>query len=440
MNVPALPAPDPARWPLRGAIRLGLAALLALVLGLGGWAVLARLSGAVIAPGRVEVESHRQLLQHPDGGVVAEVLVREGETVAAGQILLRLDGALLHGELALLEGQLFDNQARRARLAAQRRGSDHLEFPEALVTAAAADPALAEVMAGQSRLFAARRAALDQARAQLAGQQAQITARLTGIAAQVSALATQRTLIGRELADTRALFDKGLAQAPRLLALEREAARLDGQLAELAAARMEAEARRSELAIQHRRQIAARREEAETDLAALAAQALDLTGRRRSLAARIARLDLRAPSAGIVHQLTVTTPGAVLRGAEPILALVPQDRPLLVVAHIDPHDIDRAGIGQPASLRFSAFSGTGMPEIAGRLTHIAPDAVSDPASGASYYRAEIAIPPEERDKLGGLTLIPGMPVEAFIQTGAQSPLRYLLKPFADHLSRAMREG
>lgn len=436
---PPLPAPDVARWSPRRAIGLGLAALILLVAGLGGWAVLARLSGAVVVPGRVEVEGHRQLLQHPEGGVVAAVMVREGEAVAAGQLLLRLDGTALRDDLALLDGQAFDTEARRSRLEAERAGADELHFPPALEDAAATEPGLAALLAAQRALFLARREAKAQTRAQLARQTAQATARIAGLTAQSEAAATQRALIGRELADTRRLLDKGLAQAPRVLALEREAARLDGQMAELSAARREAGAQRDELAILLHRQAAIRQEEIEAELATLAQRALDLAGQRHALAGRIARLDLRAPTSGIVHQLTATAPGAVLRPAEPVLALVPDDRPAVVALRIDPADIDRTGPGQAVGLRFPLAAARTLPEITGRLSMIAPDTVSDPTTGAAYYRAEVTLPPEARAALGTLDLTPGLPVEAFIRTGAQSPLRYLLKPFADHLARAMRE-
>lgn len=434
---PPLPVPDPARWPMGGAIRLGLAALALLVLGLGGWAVFAQLAGAIHAPGRIEVESHRQTLQHPEGGIVAEVLVHEGDHVTAGQVLLRLDGTLLRNELALTEAQVFQARAHRARLEAERADRPALRFPSDL-TQAASNPERAEILASQASLFTARHEAQAQMQAQLARQGSQITARLAGITARAEALTSQRALLERELTDTRTLFDKGLAQSPRLLALEREAARMDGELAELAASREEAESRAEELEILARRQTATRREEAESDLAALTARELDLAARRRDLTERIARLDLCAPVAGIVHQLTVTAPGAVLRGAEPVLAIVPQDRPLLVVARIDPADIDRAHLHQPAVLRFSTLPAP-VPELTGAMTHIAPDAVADPATGTAYYRAEITIPAEELARLGAHPLIPGMPVEVFIRTGSQSPLRYLLKPLADHLARTMRE-
>lgn len=437
---PPIPRPDPARWPLRGAIRLGLLGLILLVAGLGSWAGFARLVGAVIAPGHIEVESRRQTVQHPDGGVVAATLVREGDSVAEGQLLLRLDASLHLGELALIETQYLDASARDARLEAEATDQDRIRFPNALVSAATNNPEVAAILAAQANLFATRREALTQSLAQLSRQGDQIAARIDGLDAQSAAITIQRALIGRELADTRTLLDKGLAHAPRVLALEREAARLDGQLRELAASHAEALARQAELTILRQREITGQRNEAQSEQATLATHMRELAGRRAELILRIARLEVRAPAAGIVHQLIATTPRAVLRAGEPMLAIVPQDQPLVVVARIAPADIDRTSIEQEVSLRFSAVSARNMPEIFGVLTMIAPDTVSDPGTGAIYYRAEITIPETERAKLAPHRLVPGMPVEVFIRTGEQSPLRYLLRPFGDYLSRAMREG
>ena len=437
---PTVPEPDPGRWRVGGSIWVGAVALAVLVFGIGGWAVLARLSGAVLASGQVEVESHRQIVQHLDGGIVEGIFVREGDLVEAGQVLLRLDGRMLRSELAIVEGQYFEILARRGRLEAERASRDDLTFPELLVKAAQDDPSIDEVMAGQTSLFLARRDTQAQALEQFGRQITQIEAQRRGIDAQIAALDHQRRLIGRELADAESLLGKGLAQAPRVLALEREAARMDGQLGELEASRAQSEARMTEIDIMRLRQIAARREEAETALSDMAEDELRLAERRRNLSESIARLEIRAPVAGVVHQLGITTPRAVIRAAEPILYLIPQDRPLVVVAQVAPIDIDQVGIGQPVALRFSAFSQRTTPEIEGRLAGISADAVIDDLTRMTYYRAEITIPPEEQAKLGALTLIPGMPAEVFIRTGEQSPMHYLLKPFTDYLSRAMRES
>lgn len=432
--------PDARRWPVRGAVWLGMIALLVLVLGFGGWAMLARISGAVLAAGQVEIESRHQIVQHPDGGVVGEINLREGDHVEAGQMLMRLEGNLLRTELTIVEGQYFEILARRGRLEAERANNDQIRFPALLTEAAIAEPALHEVMAGQTSLFEARRNSLAQSLEQLARQEAQISAQVTGIEAQIIALKDQRQLIGRELKDTRQLLDKGLAQASRVLALEREAARLDGQLGELAAARAGAEAHATEINVLRLRQGATWREEAESALRDLDERELELAERRRALTDRIARLDIRAPISGTVHELAITAAQSVIRPAEPILYLIPQEGRLIVIARISVMDIDQVAVGQPVNLRFSSFSQRTTPEIEGELTRISADSMIDEATRLAYYRAEITIPESERARLGELTLIPGMPVEVFIRTGEQSPMQYLLKPFTDYLSRAMRES
>lgn len=431
---------QPPRWPVQGAVWLGMVALLVLVLGFGGWAMLARISGAVLAAGQIEVENRHQIIQHPDGGVVADINLREGDHVEAGQILMQLEGGLLQTELTIVEGQYFETLARRGRLEAERADQDEIRFPPLLLEAAADDPTLNRVMADQASLFAARRDTLAQSLEQLARQEAQIRAQITGIDAQIVALTNQSQLIGKELKDAQHLLDKGLAQASRVLALEREAARLDGQLGELSASHAAAEARATEINVLRLRHTASWREEAESTLRDLDERERELAERRRALGERIARLDIRAPISGTVHELAITAAQSVIRPAEPILYLIPQEGRLIVIAQIGVMDIDQIRIGQPVSLRFSSFSQRSTPEIEGELTRISADSITDEMTRMAYYRAEITIPESERAKLSDLTLVPGMPVEVFIRTGEQSPMRYLLKPFTDYLSRAMRES
>lgn len=253
-------------------------------------------------------------------------------------------------------------------------------------------------------------------------------------------MSTQRDLLQKELADQQSLLDKGLAQASRVLALQREAARLEGQLGEMTASRAQAETRQLAIGIEKLRMTAERREGAETQLRDIGYRELELAERRRSLTEQISRLEIRAPVAGIVHDLQVTTPRSVIRPADQIMYIIPQDRPLVIGARIATINVDEVQIGQPVILRFSAFSSRTTPEINGTLDRVSADALVDEATRAPYYRAEVSIPPEELDKLGQLALIPGMPVEVYIQTGERSPLAYLVKPLADYFNRAFRES
>ncbi|RNF35606.1 HlyD family type I secretion periplasmic adaptor subunit [Paracoccus methylarcula] len=431
---------QPERWSVRGSLMLGIFAIILLFGGFGVWAFQSRIAGAVVAPGQVEVQQQRQVVQHPDGGVVEEIPVEEGETVAAGQVLLRLDGTLLMTELAIVEGQYFEILARRGRLEAERADAEAPDFPDELLESAGQDPKLAKLVAGQESLFTARRDTLHQSLEQLAKQSQQVNSQVTGIDAQLAALAEQRELIGQELTDQQSLLDRGLAQASRVLALRREAARINGQIGELQANRAAAETRQTELDVQRLRMTAQRREEAETELRDLGYRELELAERRRSLIEQIDRLELRAPAGGIVYDLKVTTPRSVIRAADPLMYIVPQDRPLVIGARIATINVDELRPGQPVALRFAAFSSRTTPEISGRLLRVSADALIDEATRAPYYRAEVTIPPEELDKLGELALIPGMPVEVYIQTGERSPMAYLLKPLMDYFNRAFRES
>ncbi|SDW91054.1 HlyD family secretion protein [Paracoccus sanguinis] len=433
------PTPPAARWSARGAVLLGVFGLLLLIGGFGGWAVFSRIAGAVVAPGQVEVEQHRQVVQHPEGGVVEQIAVREGQTVAAGDLLIRLDGTLLRTELAIVEGQYFEVLARRGRLEAERVDQPEITFPTELTELAPSRPDLQAMIDGQTSLFRSRLDTLHQSTEQLDAQAEQVGQQIEGIDAQTVALDQQRVLIGRELKDAQSLLDKGLAQAPRVLALEREAARLDGQLGELKAGRAQGQTQITEIGISKLRLAATRREQAETELRDLGYRELELAERRRGLTEQIARLDIRAPVSGIIHQLQVTTPRSVIRPAEPVMYLIPQDRPLVIAARIAPINVDEVHVGQQVVLRFSAFSSRTTPEIDGTLARVSADAVVDEASRMQFYRAEVTLPQSERDKLGDLALIPGMPVEVYIQTGERSPLAYLVKPLSDYFVRAFRE-
>ncbi|OJH45541.1 HlyD family type I secretion periplasmic adaptor subunit [Paracoccus sp. SM22M-07] len=428
------------RWSVRTPIIAGLLAVIILVGGFIAWAMMSQISGAVVASGQVEVEQQRQIVQHPDGGVVESIAVKDGSDVKAGDLLLGLDGTLLRTEHTIVEGQYFEVLARRGRLEAERGETEEVTFPDELTTAAKDDPDLAGLVEGQASLFRTRLDTLRQSLDQLAKQSDQITSEIEGIDAQIDALGTQRDLIGEELVDQQSLLDRGLAQASRVLALQREAARMDGELGSLQANRASALIRQTELEIQRLQLGAERREQAETELRDLGYRELELAERRRSLVEQISRLEIRAPVSGLVYNMQVTTPRSVIRPADPLLYIIPQDRPLVIGARLQTINIDEVMVGQPVVLRFSAFSSRTTPEIDGRLDRVSADALLDEATRAPYYRAEVSIPPEEMEKLGSLALVPGMPVEVYIQTGERTPMAYLLKPLADYFNRAFRES
>ncbi|RVT87327.1 HlyD family type I secretion periplasmic adaptor subunit [Rhodobacteraceae bacterium CCMM004] len=431
---------DAPAWSARRPVILGILALFLLVGGFGGWAVFTRISGAVIAAGQIEVERNRQIVQHPDGGVVAAILVDEGDRVEAGATLIRLEPTQLRTQLASTETQLFEVMARRGRLESERDGAADIVFDPVLAEAGAADPKVAGLMAGQQRLFAARAESISAAVDQLNGRKAQIARQIEGIAAQQAALESQLGLIGEELTAQQSLLDRGLAQAGKVLALQREEARLRGSVGELLASAGEAAERMSEIEIQILQLGSDRREEAISQLRDLQVREVELAETRTGLRDQLDRLEIRSPVAGIVYGLTVFAEQSVLRPAEPVLYIVPQDQPLVIATRVEPIHIDQVFVGQEVVLRFSAFDARTTPELVGVVTLVSADSFVDEQMGVAYYRAEIHLSEGEADKLPGhLVLIPGMPVEAFLRTEDRTPLAFLIKPLADYFTRAFRE-
>ena len=431
---------NPVQISTRAPLLLGAAAIAILLGGFGAWATLSQIAGAVVASGQVEVEQNRQVVQHPDGGVVAEIQVKDGDFVAAGAPLIRLDGTLLESELAIVEGQFFEILARRGRLEAERDSASTIIYPKELMDFAVGRPDIKALMVGQDRLFDARAENQANELSQLSRRREQIGSQIEGIGSQRIAADSQLRLIGEELKDLKTLLDRGLTQAARVLALEREEARLAGSAGQLDASRAEAEGRITEIDIEILKLGSARREEASTQLRDLGYRELELAERRRSLIEQVSRLEIRAPVSGLVHALQVTTPRSVIRAADPVLYLVPQDRPFVIAAQISPINVDEVRIGQPVTLHFAAFDARTTPELFGQISRVSADALVDERSKTSYYRAEVVLDPGEIEKLGGLVLIPGMPVEVFIRTGERTPLAYLLKPLAEYFNRAFRES
>ncbi len=429
------------KWSARAPLFIGFLGLLVLLGGFGAWSVMTEIAGAIIASGRIEVERNRQVVQHPIGGVVAKINVKEGDVVAAGDVLLVLDDSRLRSQLTITEGQLFEIIARRGRLEAERDGKDNVEFLPELIERASMDSELAELVAGQENLFHARRTSVAQELDQLGKRKDQIGNQITGIDAQMVSLAEQRALIQEELTAQQTLFDRGLAQTGTLLALRRNAANLEGQLGELAANRAQAEARITETEIEFLKIEAKLREDAITQLRDLRYRELELREQRAATIEELSRLDIRAPVSGIVYGLTVQTLRSVLQAAQPVLFIVPQDRPLVIATQIEPVHIDQVLVGQPVSLRFSALDQRTTPELFGQVELISADAFEDEATRATYYRAEIVLMPGELERLPeGTTLIPGMPVETYIRTEDRTPLAYFVKPLMDYFNRAFRES
>lgn len=428
------------QWSARRPIAFGLFGLLLLVGGFGSWAATTTISGAIIAPGLIEVDQNRQVIQHPTGGVVAVINIDEGDRVEASDILVQLDATELVSALSITESQLYELLARRGRLEAERDGETRITFDPLLLSAAEKNKDAAELVDGQKRLLEARAASVAQEIDQLAKRSEQIEDQIIGIDAQRVAITRQAELLSEELEDQQSLLDRGLAQQSRVLALLREEARLSGLEGELRAQKAQAEGRITEIDVEILKLATQRREESITTLRDLQYRELEQREKRNALIAEIERLKIRAPVSGIVYGLRVFALQSVVRAAEPIAFIVPQDRPLVINARVDPIHIDKIFLGQDVTLRFSALDQRRTPELIGRVTHISADAFQDETTQQSFYRAEIVLSEGEQARLpAGTTLIPGMPVEAFIRTADRTPIDFLTRPLTDYFAKAFRE-
>ncbi|PIE15054.1 MAG: RTX toxin [Rhodobacterales bacterium] len=427
-------------WSARRPLILGFLSVILLVGGFGSWAVLANISGAVIAEGQIEVDQNRQIVQHPEGGVIAEILVQEGDQVNAGDMLLRLDASTLQSELTVVQSQIFELIARRGRFEAERDGAKHVTFDPELTEMATLSDDVNSLMQGQQRLFVARRNTLDQEIAQMRKRSGQIADQIRGITAQQTALTAQLELIEKELRDQQSLLDRGLAQATRVLSLQREQARLEGTMGELTSTKAQAQGRITEIDIEILKFETRRQEEAISNLRDLHFRELEMKEKRSALQERLSRLEIRAPVSGVVYGQQFFAPRAVIKAAEPVLFLIPQDRPLVISAKVHINNIDQVFVGQDVTLRFPVFDSRNTPELKGRVVKMSADAFTDERTQARFYRSEIVMLDGELAKLPpNATLIPGMPVQAFIRTNDRTPLAYLLKPLTDYFSKAFRE-
>jgi HlyD family secretion protein len=420
---------------------VGFLTMVLLITGFVTWGVRANIAGAVVAPGRIVVDKNRQVVQHPDGGVVEEILVEEGDVVEEGDILVKLDPSQLKSQLTLVEGQLFELIARRGLLEAERDGLEKIVFDPILKENSEQFPAIVPLTEGQVQLFEARRETLVKQIEQLRNRQTQLNNQVQGIDAQKTAIGQQKALIKDELSSQEILLEKGLAQASRVLALQREEARLSGTMGDLVARRAQALDAIAQLEIEELQLTTTRREEAISRLRDVEYNERGLAEERRSLRQQLERLDIRAPISGVVYDMRVYGRKSVIRPAEPVLNLVPQDRPLIIEARVNPLHVDQIYLKQQVILRVSAFDMRSTPDLFGKVTQISPDAFVDEQTGDSWYRVEIVLPEEELKKLSdGQILIPGMPVDSFIRTEDHSPVAYLMVPLTRYFDKAFRDG
>jgi HlyD family secretion protein len=426
------------RRSIRHHVIAGLALVTIVAGGFGGWASTVEISGALIAPGQVVVESNVKKVQHPTGGVVGELLARDGDMVKAGQVVVRLDDTVTKANLAIVTKNLNAAMARAARLQAEQRGMFEIHFPSQL-TDRASDPDVADVMASESKLFDVRVTGRAGQKSQLRERIHQLNEEIDGLTAQENAKSQEIALVDEELAGVRDLYDKHLVQISRLTTLERDAARLNGERAQYIASKAQAKGKITETELQIIQVDKDMVSEVSKDLRETNDKVGELVERKVTAEDQLRRVDIRAPQDGVVEQSTVHTVGGVINAGDAIMLIVPQSDDLQVEARVNPQDIDKLQVGQRTLLRMSAFNQRTTPELNGVVSRVSPDVATDQRTGQSYYTIRVSMPPQEIARLGDVKLIPGMPVEAFVQTGDRTVLSYLMKPLHDQLMRAFRE-
>jgi HlyD family secretion protein len=427
-----------ARASIRLHLIVGLTVVLVLAGGLGGWASTAQISGALIAPGAIVVESNVKKVQHPTGGVVGELLAHDGDLVKAGDVVVRLDDTVTKASLAIVTKNLDGLLARGARLEAEQRGLDKIVFPKALLDRAD-DPDVKNVMASETKLFEVRTTGRTGQKAQLRERITQLNEEIAGLAAQEKAKDQEIALVEKELVGVSSLYDQHLVQMSRLTTLQRDAARLNGERAQFVAARAQAKGKITETELQIIQVDKDLVSDVSKDLRETNDKIGEFVERKVTAEDQLRRTDIRAPQDGMVLQSTVHTVGGVITAGDAIMMIVPQSDDLQVEAKVNPQDIDKLQIGQKTLLRLSAFNQRTTPELNGLVTRVSPDVTTEQRTGQSYYTIRVSMPPEEIARLGDVKLIPGMPVEAFVQTGDRTMMSYLVKPLSDQLMRAFRE-
>jgi HlyD family secretion protein len=419
-------------------LRIGLRVLIAgLVLG-GGWMTLMPLAGAVVVPGNLVVQSNVKTIQHPAGGVVAEIPVHNGMRVAVGDLLIRLDATQAQASLQVVSKQLYEARARIARLVAERDGLPQPEVPAELA-GRLNESAVKDLLASEETLFKARASARFSQKDLLQSRVSQLGEEIGGLDAQVASKAKQLELISGELTGVQDLYDKRLVPLTRLTTLQRESARIEGERGQLISAIAETKAKVGEAQLQIVRIDQDFRTDVVKELGEVQGKEAELV--QRGVAARdlLDRIEIRAPTSGIIHQLAAHTVGGVIRAGDAIMEVVPDSDDLQVEARLQPNDIDQVRVGQNAFIRFSAFNQRVTPQILGQVAYVSPDVSHDQQTNASYFTVRMTLPEDERRRLAGLQLVSGMPAEVFMQTGSRTMMSYLLKPITEQLSRAFVE-
>ena len=427
------------KWNERRYTLTGFLTLAFLIFGMGGWGAFSNIRGAVVANGLVEVETNRQIVQHPIGGVVGQLMVNDGDKVEAGQLLLRLDDTLDRSELNIIESQLYSLEGIKARIEAEQIEAPEITFDPEMLERAKSDPAVAQIVSGQKQLITARRATRDQKIGQLTERKNQTLKQIEGLEAKTEALQKQLTLIGDQVKDQKNLLTSQLTQKSKLQALLSDQAQLEGNISESQASVAQSRATVAELELAILGVSSQMREESITAMPDTEARIAELKEKRNAKLEVLSRMDVRAPVGGVVFGMTVHAVRSVIRAAEPVLYLIPQDVGLVINTQIPPAQIDQVHVGQDVAIHLTNFDRRKTPELRGTVTLVSADVAKDERTGAMYYTAKVTPNKGEFDKLKDDKIIPGMQVETFIQTSNRTPLEYLTKPMADYFDKAFRE-
>lgn len=418
---------------------LGGTTVVALLVGvMGVWAGTVDISGAIISRGAVIVDGSEKKVQHPTGGVVGKIFVRDGDRVQAGDILVQLSDTIPRASLAYVTNNLDQLYARKSRLEAERDGSERMTLAPMLV-ARMNDPEIAATVASEQRLFQLRRVEVSGNKARLRERIEQLRKQIEGYSAQESAKTKEIELINEELVDIRSLVEMKLMLKSKLTEYEREATRIEGERAQLVSSMAQARGAIAEVELQILQLDKQFSSETGSELREIDSKIDEFEERKVTAEDQLSRIDIRAPSSGIVHQSTIHTVGGVISAGEPIMLIVPDTDTLTVEVKAAPQDIDQLLIGQSARLRFTAFNVRTTPETDGVVSMIAADVTHDQHTNETYYVVRITPDRKDLEKLGPVSLIPGMPVEAFIRTGDRKVISYLMKPLTDQMMRAFRD-
>jgi HlyD family secretion protein len=407
--------------------------------GFAAWGSLFQLSGAVAASGRFVAQSDVKKVQHPQGGVIAKMEVQEGALVQEGQLLIRLDDTQTRAELAIIDNQIDQLSARMARLLAERDGAERIDYSAELLARAKDDALLATAIADESHLFDARRSSLASQRRQLSERTAQLSSEIAGLVAQRAAAEDQISLLKSEQASVKPLYAKGLVDISRVNTLLRQTSSLEGERGRLIAEAARSAGEKVELEYKLDQTNDDMRSEAGTSLRDTQDKLSELGQRQTAAKDRLARIDIRAPQTGYIHQLQFHAAGEVVDAGAVLMLIIPVDDPLLVEAAVQPKDIDEVHVGDAVVVRVMAGNYRATAELDAKVALVAADTTTNQQAGTSFYTVRVALDPDQAAKLGDMRLVPGMPAETFIKTGSRTPIEYLVKPLVDQIWHTWRE-